>query len=141
MISIFLPRSSLPKSSAASFAAATDPRPPLSANTPDWSLSTPILMTLSAATAAPACAATTAAMIQRNFITYASSLRILLVEDVLQNRRDVAAELLWVFAHREMAEPLHDGGLRAGNAGRGAQRVLRRAGKIVLPGQEIERAF
>src|SRR6478752_4370578 len=103
MISIFLPRSSLPKSSAASFAAATEPRPPLSANTPDWSLSTPILITLSAAYAAPACAARMAAIIQRNFIRYGSLLRILLVDYVLQHRRDVAPELSWVLTHRKMA--------------------------------------
>ncbi len=39
-----LAENSPPKSSAASLAAATEPTPPLSANTPDWSFSTPILM-------------------------------------------------------------------------------------------------
>ena len=45
-----------------------------------------------------------------------------------------------IFAHREVAEPLHDGDLAAGNAVRHRKRFLRRAGIIVFAGQQKQRA-
>src|SRR5713226_2672526 len=58
----------------------------------------------------------------------------------LQDRQDVAAELLGVLAHREMAELLHHHDLRAGDLRRRPLCVLRCAREIVLAGEQIERA-
>src|SRR6202035_3542098 len=60
----------------------------------------------------------------------------LLLGDPFENRRDVAAEPYGVLAHREMTEPFHDDDFGAVDAGRGAQRILRRAGEVVLAGQQ-----
>ena len=60
--------------------------------------------------------------------------------DLMQNRRDVLPELRRMLAHRKVPELLHDRHLRTRNASRRAQRVLGRAGKVVLAGQEIKRA-
>ena len=52
--------------------------------------------------------------------------------DLLQHRQQVLQKLLRILAHREMAEPLHDGDLAAGNAVGHRQRLLRRAGIVVF---------
>ena len=56
----------------------------------------------------------------------------LLPADLLQHRQQVRQKRLRVFAHREVAEALHDGGLAAGDAVRHRKRLLRRAGIIVF---------
>src|SRR5260370_23912641 len=49
-------------------------------------------------------------------------------------------EYLRIFAHREVAEPLHDGDLAARNAAGDGKRFLRGAGIVVLAGQQKQRA-
>src|SRR5262252_1101515 len=58
--------------------------------------------------------------------------------DLVEHRQDVFAELRRVLAHREVADLLHDRHLDAGNLPGGAQRVLCRAGEVVLAGQQVE---
>ena len=54
--------------------------------------------------------------------------------------QDVGAEVGGVFAHGEVAERLHHGHLDALDALGSAQRVLGRAGEIVLAGEQVKRA-
>src|SRR5579871_3412430 len=59
--------------------------------------------------------------------------------DLIEDLRNVATKLRRVFAHRKMAELLHDGDLGAPDGSGGTDRILRATGKIVLPGKQIER--
>jgi hypothetical protein len=60
--------------------------------------------------------------------------------DLVENGKDVAAKLRGVLAHREVTHVLHYGQFRAGNPGGRAHRVFGRAGEVVFPGEQIERA-
>src|SRR5580692_5205581 len=62
-----------------------------------------------------------------------------LLENLIEDRRDVAAKLFGVLAHRKMTELLHDGDAGALDRCSRPQRIVRRAGEIVLAGQQIER--
>src|SRR5215211_1627134 len=59
--------------------------------------------------------------------------------DLLQARQDVATELCWVLTHGEVPELLHHRDPGAGNRLRGPERILRRAGEIVLAGEQVQR--
>src|SRR5579872_7488195 len=59
--------------------------------------------------------------------------------NLIEDRCNVATKLPRVFAHRKMAELLHNGDLGAPDGSGGAYRVVGAAGKIVLPGKQIER--
>src|SRR5579872_3035271 len=59
--------------------------------------------------------------------------------NLIEDRCNVATKLPRVFAHRKMAELLHNGDLGAPDGSGGADRVVGAAGKIVLPGKQIER--
>ena len=64
----------------------------------------------------------------------------MLAGDLGQHRFEIRQKQRRVFAHREVAEVPHDRDLGAGHRARDRQRVLRRAGIIVLAGQQVERA-
>src|ERR1700754_1035917 len=61
--------------------------------------------------------------------------------DLAENGFDIAAKLGWVFAHREVSHFFHDTDTGAGNRGCSAFGVFRRAGEIILAGEQIERAY
>ena len=49
--------------------------------------------------------------------------------------------MVGVFRHGEMSQPFHDSRLGTLDAGGGTQGIFGRAGKIVFPGQQINRAL
>src|SRR5688572_29100987 len=57
--------------------------------------------------------------------------------NLLQHRQQIGDELRWVLAHRKMAEPLHDGRVRAG-ATADIERCLAGAGIVVLAREQIK---
>ena len=60
------------------------------------------------------------------------------LRDPRQDGQDVLAELGRVLAHREVTQLLHDLDMYAGNLRRRAPCVFRRAGEVVLAGQQVE---
>src|SRR5580704_1897417 len=58
----------------------------------------------------------------------------LLLSNSLEDWGDVTAELGGIFTHREMAERFHDDDFGTGDTCRRAQRIIGRAGEIVLAG-------
>src|SRR3954452_5625502 len=66
--------------------------------------------------------------------------RHILLDDPVEHGRDVSAELLGIFTHREVTELLHDHDLGACDACRGPQRIGRLAREIVFAGQQEQRA-
>src|SRR4051812_24260118 len=62
-----------------------------------------------------------------------------ILNNPIEDRRNVAAELGRIFAHRKMTELLHDDDLGALDARRSAQRIGWRAGEIILPGEQKQR--
>src|SRR5882672_6543752 len=64
-----------------------------------------------------------------------------LLENLAEHRRDVAAKLIGIFAHRKMTELLHDGDTGAGDRGGGPLGIFRRAGEIILAGEQKQRTY
>ena len=63
-----------------------------------------------------------------------------LLEDLAEYRRDIAAKLFGIFAHRKMTGLFHDGDAGALDRGSRSFSIFRSAGKIIFAGQEIKRA-
>ena len=62
-------------------------------------------------------------------------------QDLVEDRRNVATKLFGIFTHRKMAELLHDGDTGAPDSGSGPFSIFRRAGEIILAGEQKERAY
>src|SRR5215203_945251 len=60
--------------------------------------------------------------------------------ELAEDRQQVLPKAWIVLRHREMADAPHPRELRAGYGRRGCGGLLRRAGVVVLPGQEVDRA-
>src|SRR4029078_9686078 len=63
------------------------------------------------------------------------------IHDPVEDRRNVTAKLVGILTHWKMTELLHDGDAGAGNGGRGSLRIFRRAGEIILAGEQKQRAY
>src|SRR5436309_1865559 len=64
-----------------------------------------------------------------------------LLNNALENWRDIATKLFRIFAHRKMTKFLHDDNFGAFDAPCRTQRIGWRTGKIILAGQEEKRAL